>query len=145
MVALTITQAIEGQSLLKIGTGKDIESADLVILQALVADDLVTFCDGRFTGDALTRIEALFVLDAFVNKPGKGVIVRESVTDNSYQANILSSSGFMDIAIRIRDKYDLRHDVSTTSGETSTDGVLRDDSYGSELTEGYVFPDIYGA
>lgn len=143
MVALTIIQAIEGQSLLKIGIGKDIETEDLAILQALVVDDLATFCGGRFTGDALTRIEGLFVLDAWINRHGKGVIRQESVTDNSYTADIVSSSGFMDIAIRIRDKFDLRYDTAT-SDYTSAGGVLRDDSYPSSITDGYVFPYHYG-
>lgn len=144
-MTLTITQIIHARSsifLISPDDG-DIDPGRIEILTTLATNRLTKLIGGRsFSTDEITELTALVVMDMLQNEHGKGTVISESVIDNSWRVNIKTSSPWMDEVLAAIAEYD--NHINNTSDGTSTDGVLRDDSYSSELTDGYVFPNNYG-
>lgn len=138
-MTLTLANAIQFESFFKVtvGIGGKITSEQLTLLQTGVTEAVLNFIGNRaLPEDLKTRITALFILDLYQNSPGKGTIVKESVTDNSWQANINSSSAWMDRAIGLRDEFD----SSKVAKDISTDPVIRVDSHIDGIIDDVPYP-----
>lgn len=124
-MTLTIAQAIQGLY----QDYADLASADITLMQSIVAGDLTRINGGRFTGDDLTILEACLILDAWTNRPGTGPVTEEKTFETSYKAKIESSSYYMDKALKMIQDYDEK--VNAGSFEVAT----RADSTMPELSE----------
>lgn len=126
-MTLSLSDAIEIESFFKVTVGSSgtITTEQLFLLQSGVTDAVNNFIGNRSLPDDLkTSITALFILDKYQNKHGKGPIIREAVKENSWQVNIKSSSVWMDRAV----EYLRDFDTNTVAKNISTDPVIRIDS-----------------
>jgi hypothetical protein len=130
-MALTITQVILARSdykLESLGIGLD----RLESLETMATNRLNNLIGSRtFTADQLTEMKGLLICDMLKNKPGKGVIVQESVKENSWRANVRTSSYYMDEVLAIIRDYDKKVNVDITIDE-----VHRSDSYKDGIIDG---------
>ena len=134
-MTLTLADAIYVESFFKVTVGSPgtITTEQLTLLQSEVAESVTNFAGGRnLSEDLKTRITALFILDLKQNGHGKGTIIKETVTDSSWQTNIKSSSSWMDRAISLRDEFD----VANSAKNISTSPVIRIDSHIDGVVEG---------
>lgn len=144
-MTLSITQVMHAISRFTVGPDGDVNSERLDILTILATNRLNTIIGSRsFSADELTELTALIICDMLQNEHGKGTVTQEAVTDSSYQVNIKTSSRWMDEVYTKCAEYDNNNQMNSTSDYASADGVLRDDSYPSSITDGYVFPHHYG-
>ena len=134
-MTLTLADAIYVESFFKVTVGSPgtITTEQLTLLQSEVAESVTNFAGGRnLSEDLKTRITALFILDLKQSGHGKGTIIKETVTDSSWQTNIKSSSSWMDRAISLRDEFD----VANSAKNISTSPVIRIDSHIDGVVEG---------
>lgn len=124
----TITQIIHARSsIFVIGPEDgDIDPGRIEILTTLATNRLTKMIGGRsLSTDEITELTALVVMDMLQNEHGKGTVISESITDNSWRVNIKTSSPWMDEVLVIIAEYDAK--VSTTS--LVFGGVYRDDAH----------------
>lgn len=144
-MTLSITQVMHAISRFTVGPDGDVNSERLDILTVLATNRLNKIIGSRsFSSDELTELTTLIICDMLQNEHGKGTVMQEAVADNSYRVNIKTSSQWMDEVYTKFAEYDNGNQTNGTSDYASADGVLRDDSYPSSITDGYVFPHHYG-
>jgi len=134
-MTLSLADAIQVESFFKVTVGSPgtISTEQLTLLQSGVSESVTNFVGGRDVSDDLkTRITALFILDLKQNSHGKGTIIKESVTDSSWQSSIKSSSSWMDRAIGYRDEFD----AANAAKNISIDPVIRIDSHIDGVVDG---------
>lgn len=131
---LTIAKAIELRSEYIIGV--DIKESDLPYYVKMAGNKLNSIIGNRaFSADQLTELKALMICDIVKNKPGKGTIIQESVTDSSWKSNVKTSSYFMDEILTIVTDFD--NDISEVA--INIDPVRRSDSHISGVVDGYPY------
>jgi len=138
---MTLADIIELYSDIRVGSAAtdDITDTQLATLKTNAEARLNIILSGRtFTTSAYEELTAYMVLHILKLRPGKGVIVSESVTDSSWKSSISTSSAWMDeIYSRIAEYDSNVGTVTDLSEEADIDGVLRDDHYIPGLSEGH--------
>jgi hypothetical protein len=128
-MALTITQVILSRSNFSLS---NIGLEELESLETMATNRLNNLIGSRtFSVDQLTEMKGLLICDMLKNKPGKGVIVQESVKESSWRANVRTSSYYMDEVLAIIRDYDKKVNLDIT-----TDAVHRLDSYKDGIIDG---------
>lgn len=131
-MSLSVAQIIPLVSPYTVGINGDISTDSLALYQNMVAGEVEVLNHGRFLGDDLTLITAWAVLDKYVNMPGKGTLIKESVKDNSWQVKTPESSSFYrDCILQKIEDFDKRQYTSDTM-----QGVIREDAYVPDIPDG---------
>lgn len=131
-MTLTVAQAIQGLY----SDYADLTTADITLMQSLVAGDLETLNGDRFAGDDLTILEACLILDSWINRPGTGPVTEEKTFEHSYKAKVQSSSYYMDKALKKIQDYDEKVNAGTLEVATRADSEM------TELSE-HEFEEYY--
>jgi hypothetical protein len=131
-MVLTIKQVILSRSEFNVGVDGTITQERLDVLEVMATNRLNNLIGSRtFSGDQLIEMKGLLVCDMLKNKSGKGVIVQESVKENSWRANVRSSSYYMDEVLAI-----IRDSDKKVNTEITTTAVHRSDSYKDGIIDG---------
>jgi hypothetical protein len=131
-MTLTITQVILSRSDFRVGINGTVSPEKLDALTIMATNRLNNLIGSRvFLADQLTELKGLLICDMLKNTSGKGVIVSETIKENSWRANVRSSSYYMDEVLAIIRDYDKK-----TNTDITTDAVSRSDTYIDGVVDG---------
>jgi hypothetical protein len=118
-------QIIHARSKFRIGIDGDKSNSDFAVLESSAISRLNRIIGTRaFSADEKTEMTALIVLDMLQNEHGKGTIISETITEDSWKSKVNSSSQWMDELYTKIAEYDAP--VPTTFSKW--EGVTRSDS-----------------
>lgn len=144
---MTLADIIELYSEFKVGSAAtdDITDAQLATLKTNADVRLARIVGSRnFASSETEEMEAYLVLDVLTNRAGKGVLVKDSVKDASWEVQkINSTSSWMDLLNKKIEEYDKAMNIGIdlmSSGDLEA-GVRRNDDLIPELMDGYIVPD----